>query len=64
MSTKKSCWTTVRERERGTNERRQRPYLSELRRPNEDVPQGQDQFVSGDAMGVVRRLERVIQRGE
>lgn len=46
----------------GTNEWRLQPYLSKLRRPNKDVSQGHDQFLSGDAMGVVRRLEQEIQR--
>lgn len=56
--------SAIPEGQKGTNEWRLRPYLSKLRRPNKDVPQGHDQFLSGDAMGVVRRLEQAIQRWE
>lgn len=54
--------SAIPEGQRGTNEWRLRPYLSKLRRADKDVSQGHDQFLSGDAMGVVRRLEQAIQR--
>lgn len=49
--------TTVPKRERSTTEWRRWPYLSKLWRPDKNVPQRHNQFLFGDAMGVVRRLE-------
>lgn len=64
VSVKRKKNAAIPKGQRGTNEWRLGPNLSKLRRPNKDVSQGHDQFLSGDAMGVVRRLGQAIQRRE
>lgn len=44
--------------ERSTTGWRRWLYLSKLWRPNKNIPQRHNQLLFGDAMGVVRRLEK------
>lgn len=53
-----------RQRKRSTTKWRRWPYLSKLWRPNKNIPQRHNQFLFGDAMGVVRRLEEVMGKQE